>query len=162
MTPAAVTADLPHHLLTGSHAEGITALAVAAAVHHDTRVLLLAGDRVDFTESDTRQLPGGPVLPSQSLTDALDPVAAAIGLSIAEITGHLGHHDHIHADEITGTFSFSVIVTDADAICRSGGPATAGPPVNLRDALTGIDAHNADLVTRAVLHANGRRPSAHT
>ena len=34
MTPA-VTGTLPHDLVTRSHAEGITALAVEAAIEHD-------------------------------------------------------------------------------------------------------------------------------
>ena len=33
------------------------------------------------------------MLPGQTLTDALDPVAAAIGLTIDEVTGYLGHDD---------------------------------------------------------------------
>lgn len=32
-----------------------------------------------------------------------------------------------------------------------------GIPVDLRDALTGLDADNISLVTRAVLHVSGRR-----
>ena len=32
-----------------------------------------------------------------------------------------------------------------------------GIPVNLRDALTGIDDHNINLVITAVLHASGKR-----
>ena len=116
MTSAA-TADLLHHLVTGTHAEGITALAVQAAIHHDTRVLLLADHGADFID-DTWQLPGATVLPGQTLTDALHPVAAAIGMSIDEVTGYLGHHDHT-GTETTRTFCFTVTVTDPDAICRS-------------------------------------------
>ena len=32
-----------------------------------------------------------------------------------------------------------------------------GIPVDLRDALTGIDDHNINLVITAVLHASGKR-----
>lgn len=93
MTTAAVTSMLLHHLVTGSHAEGITALGVEAAIEHDDRILLIAEPGPDFTD-ETWQLPGGPVLPGQTLTDALHPAVAAIGLAIDEITGYLGHHDH--------------------------------------------------------------------
>jgi len=34
-----------------------------------------------------------------------------------------------------------------------------GIPVDLRDALTGIDDHNVQLLIRAVRHASGKRPS---
>lgn len=272
-----VTADLIHQMVTGAHAEGITALAIQAVVSHYDRVLLLADHGADFTDRVWR-LPGALVLPGQTLTDALYPAAASIGLSIEEVTGYLGHHDH--ADEqTTRTFTFAVTVTDPDAICHSaqpchhwgsldefdqlptlldlqptsepadsttsaaaGGPLLTGPlrrwargahsdeasvelliahraflhrrdfldrfidtatstvdgaelasidwtsainalntgelacssseqrilrlaasiaegiPVNLRDALTGIDTDNAHLLTRAILHANGHQP----
>ena len=42
MTPPAVTGALLHDLVTGSHAEGITALGVEAVVEHDDRILLIA------------------------------------------------------------------------------------------------------------------------
>ena len=120
MTPAAITPGLLHQLTAGSHAEGITALDVAAAICHDTRILLIAEDGTDFTDS-TWQLPAGPVLPGHTLTDALHPAVAAIGLTIDEVTGYLGHDDQ--ADSvITRTFCFTVTVTDPDAICRTAGP----------------------------------------
>ncbi len=37
-----------------------------------------------------------------------------------------------------------------------------GAPVNLREALTGIDNHNLTLVITAVLHAAGQRPTPTT
>jgi len=117
VTTPAVTGALLHHLVTGSHAEGITALAVEAAIEHDDRVLLIAEPGPDFTD-DTWQLPGGPVLPGQTLTDALHPATAAIGLTIDEITGYLGHHDHPGAQVTTRVFRFAVTVTDPGAICR--------------------------------------------
>lgn len=118
MTTLAVTTDLLHHLVTSSHAQGVTALAVQAAIGHDTRVLLVADHGADFID-DTWQLPGGTVLPGQSLTDALHPVAATLGMSIDEVTGYLGHHDDNTGTEATRTFCFAVTVTDPDAICRS-------------------------------------------
>jgi 8-oxo-dGTP diphosphatase len=118
MTPPAVTGALLHNLVTGSHAEGITALGVEAVIEHDDRVLLIAEPGPDFTDG-TWQLPGGPVLPGQTLTDALHPAVAAIGLAIDEITGYLGHHDHSGVHETTRMFCFIVTVTDPEAICRA-------------------------------------------
>lgn len=118
MTTLAVTADLLHHLVTGSHAEGVTALAVQAAIGHHTDVLLLADHGTDFIDH-TWQLPAGTVLPGQSLTDALHPVTATLGMSINEVTGYLGHHDDNTGQQVTRTFCFTVTVTDPDAICRS-------------------------------------------
>ena len=42
---------------------------------------------------------------------------------------------------------------------RLAASLAAGIPVNLRDALTGIDDRNIQLVIKAVLHASGQRPS---
>ena len=120
MTPAAVTAALVHDLAAGSHAEGITALGVEAAIEHHDRVLLIAEPGPDFTD-ETWQLPAGPVLPGQTLTDALHPAVAAIGLAIDEITGYLGHHDHPGTRVTTRVFRFAVTVTDPGAICRHAG-----------------------------------------
>ena len=233
MTPA-ITAGLLHDLVTRSHAEGITALGVEAVIEHDDRILLIVQPGPDFTDG-TWQLPGGPVLPGQTLTDALHPAVAMIGLSIDEVTGYLGHHDHA-GSQITRVFRFLVTVADPEAICRHAGtghrwafpdelngpaadaaslpgstvttaaaqePPVAGQlrawargiypdeaavellishatflrradftsrfisssasgdgtPVNLRDALTGIDDHGIQLVVQAVLHAAGQRKS---
>ena len=121
MTTAEVTAKLLHHLVAGSHAEGVTDLAVEAAIGHedDDQILLVASPGMDFTD-DTWQLPGGPVLPGQTLTDALHPALAAIGLSIQEVTGYLGHHD-AGVQATTRVFRFAVTVTDPGAICRHAG-----------------------------------------
>ncbi len=119
MTPAAVTGTLLHHLVTGSHAEGITAPGVETVIEHNDAVLLVAEPGPDF--DDTWQLPGGPVLPGQTLTDALHPAAAAIGLTIDEVTGYLGHHDHPGAQATTRVFRFAVTVTDPGAIRRHAG-----------------------------------------
>jgi len=120
MTTAAVTGALLHDLVTGSHAEGITALGVETVIEHNDAVLLIAEPGPDFTD-ETWQLPGGPVLPGQTLTDALHPAAAVIGLTIGKITGYLGHHDHPGARATTRVFRFAVTVTDPGAICRHGG-----------------------------------------
>ena len=269
MMRPAVTAALVHDLAAGSHAEGITSLGAEAVIEHHDAILLIAEPGPDFTD-ETWQLPAGPVLPGQTLTDALHPAVAAIGLTIDEITGYLGHHDHAGALATTRVFRFAVTVTDPGAICRHAGtghrwaedldctpgdpagpPATmstpasaepplagplrawargiypdeagvellighasflhradftsrfisipgngaglaaidwpaaiaaldgslpcsggenrmlrlaaslaAGIPVNLRDALTGIDGRGTQLMVQAVLHASGHRPSS--
>ena len=41
---------------------------------------------------------------------------------------------------------------------RLAASLAAGIPVNLRDALTGIDGRGIQLVIQAVLHASGHRP----
>jgi 8-oxo-dGTP diphosphatase len=118
MTPAAVTSTLVHDLAAASHAEGITALGVEAVIGHHDRVLLIAEPGPDFA-GDTWHLPGVPVLPGQTLTDALHPAVAAIGLTVDEITGYLGHHDHAGVHATTRVFCFTVTVTDPEAICRA-------------------------------------------
>jgi 8-oxo-dGTP diphosphatase len=119
MTPVAVTTDLLHHLVTGSHAEGVTAMAVASTIDHDGRILLIVQPGLDFID-DTWQLPIGPVLPGETLTDALLKAVTALGLSVQQVTGYLGHIDcHDTDGEITRLFNFAVTVIDPDGICRS-------------------------------------------
>jgi hypothetical protein len=43
-------------------------------------------------------------------------------------------------------------------ILRLAASIAAGIPVDLREALTGLDHHNIDLVITAMLHSSGRRP----
>jgi 8-oxo-dGTP diphosphatase len=118
MTPVTVTADLLHELVAGSHAEGITSLAVAATVDHDSRTLLLVNPGRDFIDG-TWELPTGQVLPGDTLDDALAKTLAAIGLDIDEVTAYLGHHDRYDPDgELTRVFCFTVSVTDPRSICR--------------------------------------------
>lgn len=117
MTPVAVTTDLLHDLVSHCHAEGFTDMAVACTVDHDGRILLIVEPGIDFID-DAWQLPTGPVLPGEMLTDALAKILAAIGLSLDEVTGYLGHHDRVDGD-ITRVFCFAVTVTHPDSICRS-------------------------------------------
>ncbi len=155
MTPAAVTSALLHDLVTASHAEGITALDVEAVIGHDDRVLLIAEPGPDFTD-DTWQLPAGLVLPGQTLTDALHPAVAAIGLTIDEITGYLGHHDHA-GQHTTRIFCFAVTVTDPR---RSAGPlcaGTAGPTSATCQTPSTRRPRDGPSPGRAVLPANGQR-----
>lgn len=110
--------------------------------------------------------------------------AHARGLYAAEAAAELliNHATWLRRDAFTGRFLHSVsghppmaYIDWADAIaaldagqlpCSSGegrilrlaASIADGTPVDLRDALTGLDQHNADLLVQAVLHANGRRP----
>ena len=43
---------------------------------------------------------------------------------------------------------------------RLAASLAGGIPVDLRDALTGLDDHNINLVITAVLHASGKRQEA--
>lgn len=120
MTVRAPHTDLLHELVRNAHAEGVTALAVAARIDQHGRVLLLAQPGPDFID-DTWQLPTGPFQAAQTLTDAVTKSLAAIGLNIDEVTGYLGHHDHEDADaQITRVFCFAVTLTDPSSLCRSG------------------------------------------
>src|SRR5258708_7038890 len=170
MTPSAVTGTLLHHLVAGSHAEGITTLGVEAAIGHDDCVLLIAEPGPDFT-GETWHLPGGPVLPGQPLTDAPPPAAAAIALPIDQATRYLGHHHHAapHTDATALPASegaAAITALDVGLPCYGGGQRrirlaaslAGGIPVNLRDALAGIDDRGIRLVVKAVQHASGQRP----
>jgi hypothetical protein len=44
-------------------------------------------------------------------------------------------------------------------ILRLAASLATGLPVNLRDAITGLDDHNTHLVVNAVLHTSGQRPN---
>ena len=110
MTPTTVTDALIHKLVTGTHAEGITAIDVAAAVEDRGRVLLVSGTDNNFeTHWD---LPAAPVLPGESLLDAICRSLTILGLHVAQVTNYLGHHDHDQADNLTRVFCFAVNVTD--------------------------------------------------
>ena len=121
MTPiVTVTDELLHQLVAGSHAEGITELAVACAIDHDDRTLLIAEPGLDFIDGSW-ELPAGWVLPGETLTDALAKTLAVIGLDLDEVTGYLGHQDRsIDAERCPDrVFYFAVTVTRPDRICRS-------------------------------------------
>jgi 8-oxo-dGTP diphosphatase len=119
MTPVTVTDALIHQLTASSHAEGVIDLAVACTVDLDGRVLLIIHPDPDPIDT-TWQLPTGPVLPGDTLVDALAIVLATVGLDINEITGYLGHDDRVDTDgQISRMFFFAVTVTDPHSICRS-------------------------------------------
>ena len=116
MTPA-VTDSLLHELVTGSHAEGTTCLAVAAAIEHHDCTLLVASAYDDF--EPVWQLPSDLVLPGETLILGLyRAVSVATGLDIIDVTGYLGHHDRLINDEVVRTFVFTVTADDPDRLCR--------------------------------------------
>ncbi len=113
----AVTDHLLRGLVTGSHAEGTTCLAVAAAIEDDGRTLLVAttGDDVDTVW----QLPTDLVLPGETLVQGLvRTVSLTTGLGVVEVTGYGGHHDHLVDGEVVRTFVFTVTVDDPERVCR--------------------------------------------
>lgn len=117
MTYPAVTNHLLDELVTGSHAEGTTCLAVAAAIEHHDRVLLVTTTGEDFEQ--IWQLPGDLVLPGETLLRSLvRTVSLSTGLGVVEVTGYAGHHDRLVGDEIVRTFVFAVTVDDPERICR--------------------------------------------
>lgn len=92
-----VTPSLLHRLVAGSHAEGTTRLAVAAVIEDRDHILLV----------DTGhhwQPPSDLVLPGETLTDAVHHTTPAVDITI---TGYLGHHDLLAADDVVRTFVFA-------------------------------------------------------
>ena len=82
-------------------------------------ILLVAEEGPDFINT-TWQLPSGPVLPGETLTDALAKAVAVVGLNIDRVTGYLGHDDRDDPNgEIIRVFCFAVTVADPHSICRS-------------------------------------------
>ena len=113
-----VTDLLLHHLVAGSHAEGIFRLAVAAAVEHHDQTLFLVTRDDDF--EPLWQLPTGLVLPGETLLDALHRmVTVTVFLELTDVTGFAGHHDQYVDGETVRTFVFTVTAADPDCICRA-------------------------------------------
>ncbi len=142
MTYSAVTDDLLDELVTGSHAEGTTCLAVAAAIEHHDRVLLVATTGDDFEQ--IWQLPGDLVLPGETLLRSLvRTVSLATGLGVVEVTGYAGHHDRLIDDEIVRTFVFAVTVDDPERICRWAniGHRWTTDPLTACSILGDVDSH---------------------
>jgi ADP-ribose pyrophosphatase YjhB (NUDIX family) len=117
MTPAAVTDALLHDLVTFSRAEGAGQLAAAAVITLDDRVLFCGRPTADFDH--TWDLPGGTVLPGETLTDTLArSLACNYGLSIQQIPAYLGCYQHVLAGEPVRTFVFTAACADPHQICR--------------------------------------------
>lgn len=112
-----VTDQLLHQLVAGSHAEGTTCLAVAAAIEHNDHVLLIAVADDDFDL--TWQLPSDLVLPGETLLDGLHrTVTVTVGLDVIDVTGYAGHHDRRVDGDVVRTFVFSVTAADPDRVCH--------------------------------------------
>jgi ADP-ribose pyrophosphatase YjhB (NUDIX family) len=112
-----ITDQLLRRLVASSHAEGTVRLAVAAAIEHDDRVLLIAALDDDF--ETIWQLPAELVLPGETLLQALDrTVTTTTGLGITNVTSYAGHHDLFVDDDVARTFVFTVTADDPDRICR--------------------------------------------
>jgi len=122
---------LLRELVTGSHAEGTTCLAVAVAIEHQDRTLLLSTIDDDF--ETIWQLPTGQVLPGETLLQSLDRmVSLTTGLGIIRVTGYAGHHDRLIDTEVLRTFVFNVAVDDPERICHLanvGHRWTSEPPM---------------------------------
>jgi 8-oxo-dGTP diphosphatase len=77
---------------------------------------------------------------------------------------------NVHNDTNTADIDWPAVIAALDAgelpcsggedrILRLAASLAEGTPVDLRDALTGMDTDNIDNFHRAALHASGRRPS---
>jgi ADP-ribose pyrophosphatase YjhB (NUDIX family) len=136
-----VTDSLLYELVTGSHAEGTTCLAVAAAIEHHDCTLLVAPAHDDF--GPVWQLPSDLVLPGETLIVGLyRTVSVTTGLDVIDVTGYLGHHDRLINGEVVRTFVFTVTADDPDRLCRWANIShrwTADP-------VTACDAFSEDLL----------------
>lgn len=114
---SAITDQLLRDLVVGSHAEGTTCLAVAAAIEHEDRVLLVGGTDEDF--EPVWSLPADLVLPGETLLHALfRAVSLATGLDVAAVNGYTGHYDRFIDGEVVRTFVFTVTTSNPERVCR--------------------------------------------
>jgi len=145
-----VTDQLLHQLVVGSHAEGTTCLAVAAAIEHDDRILLIAAADDDF--QPVWQLPAGLVLPGETLLHGLDRVVTfTTGLGVIDVTGYAGHHDHRLDGEVVRTFVFTVTTADPDRVCHWAniGHRWSSDPITACSILGDVDGHPTCAATPA-------------
>ncbi len=142
MSHIVVTDHLLWDLVTGSHAEGTTCLAVAAAIEHHDRTLLISTIDDDF--ETVWQLPSDLVLPGETLLHGLARmVKLTTGLGVADVTGYAGHHDRLVKDEVIRTFVFTVAVDDPERICRWAniGHHWTSEPITACSILGDIEGH---------------------
>jgi ADP-ribose pyrophosphatase YjhB (NUDIX family) len=149
MTPAAVTDSLLHDLVISSLAEGTDQLAIAAAVTLDDRILLCGHDIGDFDRQ--WDLPGGAVLPGETLTSALGRILACdYGLDTTEIHAYLGSRDRMHGSDTIRTFIFTASCADPHEICRHARIAHCwADPANLPETASQDLARLTDLAIQA-------------
>lgn len=142
MTHLPVTDHLLWELVSGSHAEGTTCLAVAAAIEHDDRTLLVATTGDDF--EPVWQLPTDLVLPGETLLQGLvRTVNLTAGLGVVDVTGYAGHHDRLVDEAILRTFVFTVVVDDPERVCRWAriGHRWSAEPITACTLLGEVDGH---------------------
>ena len=117
--------------------------------------------------------------PLRACARGIYPDEAAIELLIChntflrrgDFTRHIttGEHDHRGNGAARAAIDWAAATTALDAgappcsggerrIFRLAASLAAGLPVNLRDALTGLDEHNLTLAISAFIHASGQRP----
>ena len=158
MTTITVTGQLLHQLIAGSHAEGTTRLAVAAAIEHDDHVLLIAAANDNFEPA--WQLPSDLVLPGETLLQGLcRTVTVTTGLDVIDVTGYAGHHDRRVDGDVVRTFVFTVTAADPDRVCRTAniGHRWTSAPITARSVLgedhpTGIATAPALLIGPTPIH----------
>jgi len=155
----AVTDQLLRDLVVRSHAEGTTCLAVAAAVEHQDRVLLVAGTGEDF--EPVWSLPADRVLPGETLLHGLSrTVSLTTGLDVTAVTGYAGHHDRIVDGEVVRTFVFTVTAADPERVCRwanighrwSAEPVTACTILGAVEAQPTTNPAGAQLIGPTPIH----------
>lgn len=158
MRPAAATDSLLHDLVVSSLADGAGGLAVAACVTLDDRVLLCGRDAGDFSRE--WDLPGGPVLPGETLTSALDRILACdYGLDTTEVRAYLGSHDRVHDGEIIRTFVFTAACVDPTQICQHARIAHQWAcPADIPEQASQDLARLADIAMLATTAPSGRPP----
>lgn len=145
-----VTDQLLHQLVTGSHAEGTTRLAVAAAIEHEDRTLLIAAVDDDF--ETIWQLPADLVFPGETLPYGLDRIVTlTTGLNVTDVTGYAGHHDHLVDDDIVRTFVFTVTADHPDQVCRRAniGHRWTADPITARSIGGDVENHHSCAATPA-------------
>jgi len=127
----------------------------------------------------------GHATPIPPLARSLRACAAGVYPDEAGVELLINHDVFLHRDDFTSRFvepgtritdgtqlaavdwPAAISALDTDLACSGGeqrmlrlaASLADGLPVNLRDALTGIDNRGIKLVIRAVLHASGQRPS---
>ncbi len=146
MTLTPVTDALLHDLVTYSQAEGAGQLAVAAVVTLDDRVLFCGHTTGDFDQE--WDLPGGMVLPGETLTGALARILGChYQLSIQHIPAYLGSYQHQPAGEPVRAFVFTAACADPHQICRHARIAHCwADPADLPGQLSDDVARLVDLV----------------
>jgi hypothetical protein len=139
----------------------------------------------DFPPGDPADPPATVITPAASepaLAGLLRAWALGIYPDEAGVELLIGHAVFLHRPDFTSRFittpgdstglavidwPAAIAALDDDLPCsgsenrmlRLAASLAGGTPVNLRDALTGLDGRNVQLVIKAILHASGHRSS---